>query len=285
MRGLPNIPRDGSLTSSAIIRGIAASTGAQRQTCHSRLNRIPIRNTTTSSRPARSAVRRPSSTLAMISPSSNVNVVHIITDGCEHRQHLWQNSAHDGHLPPRRAAPGDPGRRRRGGRRSGPQGVQVRALAKTVGVSPAAVYRHVPSIDALLAEVAQVVRERLAVRLTEERDRTPTRRTRKATALDRFGCIGRGYVEFALAEPHLFDTAFTPTTGCTTRPDDPSPWEVLMNGIRELVDAGVVPPDQADRAALIAWAGRARDLLGSWCVRPQSGRSTAVRRSTAPSST
>ena len=140
-------------------------------------------------------------------------------------------------------------------RRSGPQGVQVRALAKTVGVSPAAVYRHVPSIDALLAEVAQVVRERLAVRLTEERDRTPNRRTRKATALDRFGCIGRGYVEFALAEPHLFDTAFTPTTGCTTRPDDPSPWEVLMNGIRELVDAGVVPPDQADRAALIAWAG------------------------------
>lgn len=140
-------------------------------------------------------------------------------------------------------------------RRSGPQGVQVRALAKTVGVSPAAVYRHVPSIDALLAEVAQVVRERLAVRLAEQRDRTPNRRTRKATALDRFGSIGRGYIDFALAEPHLFDTAFTPTTGCTTRPDEPSPWDVLMGGIKELVDAGVVPQGQADRAALIAWAG------------------------------
>lgn len=140
-------------------------------------------------------------------------------------------------------------------RRHGPQGVQVRALAKIVGVSPAAVYRHVPSIDALLAEVAQVVRERLAVQLTESRDRTPNQRTRGATALERFGSIGRGYIDFALAEPHLFDTAFAPTTGCTPRPDDPSAWQVLVDGVQELVDTGVVPQTQADRAALIAWAG------------------------------
>ena len=140
-------------------------------------------------------------------------------------------------------------------RRHGPQGVQVRALAKIVGVSPAAVYRHVPSIDALLAEVAQIVRERLAIRLTESRDRTPNQDTRRATALERFGSIGRGYIDFALAEPHLFDTAFAPTTGCTPRPDDPSAWQVLVDAVQELVDTGVVPQTRADRAALIAWAG------------------------------
>lgn len=140
-------------------------------------------------------------------------------------------------------------------RRSGPQGVQVRALAKTVGVSPAAVYRHVPSIDALLAEVAQVARQELAVALAERRDGVGKRRTRTATAQARFAATGRGYIDFALTEPRLFDTAFAPTTVCPDRPDDPSPWQVLVDGIDELVAVGMVRARAADRAALIAWAG------------------------------
>lgn len=140
-------------------------------------------------------------------------------------------------------------------RRSGPPGVQVRALAKTVGVSPAAVYRHVPSIDALLAEVAQVAREKLAVLLTDERDRAVVSRNRKRNAQNRFRATGRGYIEFALQEPHLFDTAFAPCTAGPPGPDEPSPWDVLIEGVQELVDAGVLDADDADRAALIAWSG------------------------------
>lgn len=140
-------------------------------------------------------------------------------------------------------------------RRSGPQGIQVRALAKTVGVSPAAIYRHVPSIDALRAEVAQAARELFAGYLAEQREHAQTRRTRKAKAQDRFRAIGRGYIEFALAEPHLFDTAFTPTPVSPTRPDDPSPWQVLVDGVAELIDVGILPASAADDAALIAWAG------------------------------
>jgi len=140
-------------------------------------------------------------------------------------------------------------------RRTGPQGIQVRALAKTVGVSPAALYRHVPSIDALVAEVAQVARERLASHLARCRDGTPVRRTRKAKAHHRFRAIGRGYVDFALAEPKLFDTAFAPTTACPSRPDDPSPWAILVDGVQELVDCGAVPESAANSAAMIAWAG------------------------------
>jgi len=140
-------------------------------------------------------------------------------------------------------------------RRSGPQGVQVRALAKRVGVSPAAVYRHFPNIEALLAEVAQAARERLAVRLTEQGDRASVRRTRKAQARERFRAIGRAYVDFALAEPHLFDTAFTPTTVTAARPDDPSAWQVLTEGVQDLVAAGVITESGADKAAVIAWSG------------------------------
>lgn len=140
-------------------------------------------------------------------------------------------------------------------RDGGPQAVGVRALAKAVGVSPSAVYRHVSSIDVLLAEAAQVARQELARHLIGCRDRAPAHRTRKATARERFRAVGRGYVEFALENPHLFDTAFTPCTEPPSKPDDPSAWQVLVDGVGELVDAGIVAPRAADKAALIAWSG------------------------------
>jgi AcrR family transcriptional regulator len=140
-------------------------------------------------------------------------------------------------------------------RRGGPSAVGVRALAKAVGVSPSAVYRHVPSSEALLAEVAQIARQQLALRLIECRNGAPTHRTRKASARERFRAVGRGYVDFAITEPHLFDTAFAPCTEPPPQPDDPSAWEVLVDGVGELAEAGILAPRAADKAALIAWSG------------------------------
>ena len=140
-------------------------------------------------------------------------------------------------------------------RRDGPQAVGVRVLAKAVGVSPSAVYRHVPSIDALLAEAAQIARQQLAATMIDCRERTPAHRTRKTTARERFRAVGRGYIEFALAEPKLFDTAFTPCTEPLPKPDNPSAWQVLVDGVEELIDAGIVNPGASDKAVLIAWAG------------------------------
>ncbi len=140
-------------------------------------------------------------------------------------------------------------------RRGGPQAVGVRGLAKAVGVSPSAVYRHIPNIDVLLSEVAQMARQQLAARMIDSRNAAPEHRTRKAAARERFRAVGRGYVEFAVAEPHLFDTAFAPCEKPPPQPDDPSAWQVLTDGVGELVDAGVVTPSAADKAALIAWAG------------------------------
>jgi AcrR family transcriptional regulator len=140
-------------------------------------------------------------------------------------------------------------------RRGGPQAVGVRGLAKAVGVSPSAVYRHIPSGDVLLSEIAQIARQQLAARMIECRDAVPESRNRKAMARERFRAVGRRYVEFALAEPHLFDTAFAPCENPPSKPDDPSAWQVLTDGVGELVEAGVVTPRAADKAALIAWSG------------------------------
>lgn len=140
-------------------------------------------------------------------------------------------------------------------RSGGPQAIQIRALAKKVGVSPSAVYRHVPSIDVLIAEVAQLARKQLAARIVAERDRAPARRTRKAQARERFRAMGRGYVAFAVSEPQLFDTAFFPTSASPPHPEERSAWSVLIEGVADLVDAGVVRPGAAADAALIAWSG------------------------------
>lgn len=140
-------------------------------------------------------------------------------------------------------------------RKQGPQAIQVRALAKRAGVSPSAIYRHVPNIETLLAEVSQQARQELAVRLIRARDSAPQHRTRKAAARARFRAMGRGYIDFALDEPHLFDTAFMPNSAPLPRSEGPSAWEVLVEGVQELVDAGVIEAPAAADAALIAWSG------------------------------
>jgi len=139
-------------------------------------------------------------------------------------------------------------------RRVGPAGVQVRALAKAVGVSPAAVYRHFPNIEALQAEVSQTARETLAEFLIAERETVTTRRSRTATARERFRAVGRAYVEFAQREPNLFDTAFGPAVA-SPRPDEPSAWNVLIEGVEALIETGAIPSRDTGAAAVIAWSG------------------------------
>jgi AcrR family transcriptional regulator len=174
---------------------------------------------------------------------------------CEHCQHFWQasdvkiDSYHHGalHEAILEAAMGEASR-------SGPQAIGVRALAKAVGVSPSAIYRHVPSIDALLAEVSQVARQHLAAQMIERREHVPAHRARKVHASARLRAVGRAYIDFALSDPHLFDTAFTPTSLTPRKPDDPSAWQVLVDGVQELVDAGALRSTAASDAVLIAWS-------------------------------
>uniref|UniRef100_A4TGL0 Transcriptional regulator, TetR family n=1 Tax=Mycolicibacterium gilvum (strain PYR-GCK) TaxID=350054 RepID=A4TGL0_MYCGI len=138
--------------------------------------------------------------------------------------------------------------------RSGPQAIGVRALAKAVGVSPSAIYRHVPSIDTLLTEVSQVARQHLAARMIERREEAPSSGTALDRASARLRAVGRAYVHFALSDPHLFDTAFTPTSLSPAKPDDPSAWQVVVDGVDELVEAGGLNPTAASNAVLVAWS-------------------------------
>lgn len=139
-------------------------------------------------------------------------------------------------------------------RTGGPEAIQVRPLAKELGVSPSAVYRHVPDRDHLLAEVARLARQELARRMITARDAVTTPRQAGPRARARFRAVGRAYIDFAVEEPHVFDTAFAPSGVEPPAPDDPSAWQVLLDAVAELADAQTMDLRRVDDAPFIAWA-------------------------------
>jgi AcrR family transcriptional regulator len=81
--------------------------------------------------------------------------------------------------------------------------LSLRELARSVGVSPTAVYRHFPDKAALLTE------------LCIEGDRMLAEAFRKAMAkvkpgMEAFDEMGRAYVRFALAHPSVFRLMMSP---------------------------------------------------------------------------
>ena len=80
----------------------------------------------------------------------------------------------------------------------GAEGVTLRAVARKAGVSHAAPYRHFPSKEDLLAEIARVGFDRLRERLAAVRGEDSVR------------AAGAEYVRFAVEHPARFDLMFGP---------------------------------------------------------------------------
>lgn len=138
-------------------------------------------------------------------------------------------------------------------RADGSTALGLRELAREVGVTSAAVYRHFPDLDHLRAMVAQLAREELARSMMEARDAVPAMRRRADRAVARFGATGTAYVQFAVDEPGLFDTAFIACSAAPERPDDPSAWRVLNDALEDLVAVGRLDPARLTDAPIIAW--------------------------------
>ncbi len=82
-----------------------------------------------------------------------------------------------------------------------PTALSLREIARNVGVSATAVYRHFPDKDSLLGALAEHGLELLA-----KRQRTVLSRLRGKSG---FAALGRAYVRFALAHPGLYRLMFT----------------------------------------------------------------------------
>lgn len=80
--------------------------------------------------------------------------------------------------------------------------LSLRAVAKAVGVAPAAVYRHFADKRALLSACAAEGFDRMVATIETRIALAP------GTAMRRFRAVGEGYLEFALTEPQLFRLMF-----------------------------------------------------------------------------
>jgi AcrR family transcriptional regulator len=127
----------------------------------------------------------------------------------------------------------------------------LREVARSVGVSATALYRHFPDKAALLRALAAEGFQQLA---DAQRDAAAAAGGGNAG----FGATGRAYVRFALANPALFRLLFS-AMAPTRDPFGRSP-EEMPEAFRMLWDnaARLAPPDAGPQAApliaLEAWA-------------------------------
>jgi len=134
-------------------------------------------------------------------------------------------------------------------RAEGLDGVTVRRIAAACGVSAAAVYRHFPSGDHLIAAVAQRAREIMArdmfARLDAAAGRAP---------IDRLREVGESYIAFALAEPRLFSLVSMPMTTPPDRPDEPNAADLVRDIVLELEPPGAVDEQRVASRMMLAQA-------------------------------
>jgi AcrR family transcriptional regulator len=95
-------------------------------------------------------------------------------------------------------------------RAGGPDAVVLRDVQRMAGVSNSAAYRHYADRHALLAAVKANVMTQMGAAMVEALDQVPGRGPRTERALARFRATGQAYIDFAVAEPGLFRTAFAP---------------------------------------------------------------------------
>jgi AcrR family transcriptional regulator len=142
--------------------------------------------------------------------------------------------------------------------------VSLRGLAQVVGVSPSAVYQHFPDKAALLAAVGLWAFEELARRMQGRMDAVTMEGD--AGAVARFAAVGQAYIEFAVAEPHLFRHMFgggmvsvAPKgewgEGAVAEQEG-SAHALLLGVIREVGDRGLLRPGVGPEEGLdmMAWS-------------------------------
>ena len=147
----------------------------------------------------------------------------------------------------------------------GPDAVVLRDVQRMAGVSNSAAYRHYADRDALLAAVTAYAQTRLADAMVARLNAVPQRGTPVKRALGRLRATGQGYIDFALAEPGLFRTAFahqdSASGGHSRHTDDAGatvgehhPFQILIGCIDDLVATGVLSADRRDGLDEAAWA-------------------------------
>lgn len=140
----------------------------------------------------------------------------------------------------------------------GPDAVTIRAAARAAGVTPTAAYRHFSGHSELLAAAKELAISELTRAIRRCIDEVVESGDPVRVAVHRAAAIGRGYVQFALAEPGLFRTAFcldAPTEPVLSKTsEDDHPLGMLAGVLDELARVGFMDAAQRPLAEIGAWS-------------------------------
>jgi len=135
----------------------------------------------------------------------------------------------------------------------GLEGFSMRKLARNLGVTAPALYRHFEGKEQVLHEVVREAYERFARHLYTALE--------GQTALERFDLAGEGYLSFALAHPRLFEVLFAAPDhlGWGSVPKDLEAQACALgqfwnDRVRECMDAGILRKGNPEDTAMTLWS-------------------------------
>lgn len=138
-------------------------------------------------------------------------------------------------------------------RSGGPDALAIRDVARRLGVSPNAAYRHFADRDALLAAVAARIHADMAERMHAfEVDGLGA-----ADPRHRLRAVGLGYIAFALDEPGWFAVAFGRIENGPRSADEGGmapPLILLVEALDALADAGLLASEARAGAEWPCWS-------------------------------
>ncbi len=137
--------------------------------------------------------------------------------------------------------------------RAGFEGFSMRKLARDVGVTAPALYRHFENREEVLLDVMGEAHDELF--------RTLSRALSGASPLERFEAAGEAYMDFALAHPRYFQMvhAFREFMGLDEVPPELTRRSCAIHQfwddrVRECVEAGILRPEHPERIGLTLWS-------------------------------
>lgn len=145
-------------------------------------------------------------------------------------------------------------------RTGGPGAVSLREVTRAAGVSPNAAYRHFADRENLVRAVAGEAQLALARAIRERVDQTPADLPRAEASIERLRRVGLAYIDFARAERGWFELAFATQdpqggAGIVTLDDEVvAPFQLLLDTLDEMVDAGALAPDRRPFAEWACWS-------------------------------
>ena len=131
-------------------------------------------------------------------------------------------------------------------------GLSLREVARDLGVSPAAVYRHFPDREAVLRAVAVAGFGRLAQAFDRAAPMDEAV-TDPARAIARFEALGAAYAGFARDHYGLWRLMFGPLGQGVSPPGGRSAFDWLVRVLDDLAALGVIARADAP-ARMLAWA-------------------------------